>query len=288
MVVRMRTLLLAVGMLVVLTACEPESPAPTPTPIPTEAEPSPTPTDGLEVTGLEVTSCKGLEVPLDGEVNTYLDRAGGLLEFSYWKGGRNHDVTIRYRDDPACRRNPETRRLILHVGAGRGILGCLDLPTEPPAGMTRVELWFEDFTFEISGAQMWRALVVRRDIPATDPIAAAAVQAWIDGPTPAERKLGAHRTAPEGVELRGIDVEGSTAQVDMSEEIHYTQRGTCCEEVVLDTLIGTITQFEGIERMQLWTDGERARSFGGHGESLEPEGRENDLGPRYVRRIPVC
>ena len=158
----------------------------------------------------------------------------------------------------------------------------------PRSGRVRIELWFQDFTFGIRGVQAWRAVMVHRDVRATDSIAAAAVQAWIDGPTPAERKLGAHRTAPEGVELRGIDVEAATAQVDMTEEIHYTQRGTCCEVVVLDTLIGTVTQFDGIERVQLWTDGERAHSFGGHGELLEPEGRERDLGPRYVRRVPVC
>lgn len=162
-------------------------------------------------------------------------------------------------------------------------------PLGPPKpDHVRVELWFEDFRFEIRGIQSWRALVVHRDIPATDSIAAAAVQAWIDGPTRAERKLGAYPTAHEDLKLLGIDVQGTTAQVDVTEEFHETHRGTCCEQVVLDTLIGTVTQFAGIERMQLWNEGGRANSFGGHGEFLEPKGRENDLPPRWVRRIPVC
>lgn len=158
----------------------------------------------------------------------------------------------------------------------------------PKPDHVRVEVWFEDLHFEIRGIQSWRALMVHRDIPATDAIATAAVEAWIAGPTRAERKLGANRTAHEDLELLGLDVEGTTAQVDVTEEFDFTHRSECCEQIVLDTLIGTVTQFPGIEMVQLWKEGRRATSFGGHGEFLEPEGRPHDIPPRWVRRIPVC
>lgn len=65
--------------------------------------------------GRGIADCRGLEVP-DQELNTNLDREAGTIEFAYYDAEAGHDqvVTIRYRD-PACRQNPETRKLIKNV-----------------------------------------------------------------------------------------------------------------------------------------------------------------------------
>lgn len=260
-------------------ACEPESPAPEAVPTPTAAEASPTPTEPA------VTSCRGLEVPFDREVNTNLDKESGTLEFAYRKAGRNQQVTIRYRDDPWCRRNRDTRSLIFHVGGGQDILGCLSLPTEPPGGMTRVELWFGG-TFE-GRYQFSRSLVVHRDIPTVEGIASAAIEALIAGPNKAERRLGARAIGSPDTDLLGINVVGGTAHVDVDWDFHDTGLGTCCEGLVLSNLVGTVTQFEPIERMFLWTDGKRLKAWGGHAGILDPEG-EKRPGPKWYRIAPAC
>lgn len=60
--------------------------------------------------------CSGLKVPRDQEVNTYLDRANHLLEFSYLEAATATDRTYRIDyTDKTCRTNPDTSRLIRHV-----------------------------------------------------------------------------------------------------------------------------------------------------------------------------
>lgn len=67
-------------------------------------------------TNIVFDDCSGLEVPRDEEVNTYLDRANHLLEFSYLEATTATDRTFRIDYmDKACRTNPDTRRLIRHV-----------------------------------------------------------------------------------------------------------------------------------------------------------------------------
>lgn len=215
-------------------------------------------------TGPAVVSCRALEVPGNKEINTNLDREGGLLDFSYYvaKLQRDRHITFRYRDDPWCRRNPETRRLIFHVGAGKDILGCLDLPPEPPSGMTRIELWFTDLEDPEGYGSL---VVVLRDILATMSVARATLEAWIEGPTREEKGAGALPTAPDGTELRGIDIDADTATVDLSEDFERSGLGTTYEGAIVEALAGTLTQFEGVDRGLLKIEGEFKDYYMGHG-----------------------
>lgn len=225
----------------------------------TTTSPSPSPS-----VSTSTTSCRGLEIPTDGEVNTVLDRKGGLLEFSYYVARlqRDRSVTIRYRDDPWCRRNRGTLRLIQHVNAGRKLKGCIALPTEVASGETRVELWFFDLFDENT---LGRALVVERDIPATEGILAATLRAWIEGPTPEEKRAGARPSAPDGTELLGIATDEGTATVDLSEDFERTNLGSTSEGEILDHLAGMITQFDTIDRGLLKIEGEFKDYYMGHG-----------------------
>lgn len=217
----------------------------------------------------EIVSCRGLEVRFNRNFSTKLDRKGGLLELRYKaKRFQRDSVTIRYRDDPSCRRNAETRALIQSAGAGREIVGCLDLPERPPEGMVRVELWFGDAT---DSAAFAPSLVVRRDIAATDAIAAATLRAWIEGPTKQEERAGAYSSAPDGTELLGIDVDDGTAVVDLNAAFEYTGLGTTYEGAILEQLAGTITQFDSVERALLKIDGEFKDYYMGHGYIVDDE-----------------
>jgi len=274
---RFRSVLL---IAIAFAACDSEPPSVVPK---GSASITPTPTSSLP----KVVSCSGLRVPFNREVNTNLDREGGLLTYSYYvpRFERDRHVTIRYRDDVSCRRNPGTRRLIQHVGAGREIVGCLDVPEQPPAGMTRVELWFGDSTDQSARA---RSLIVYRDIPKTEAIAAATLRAWIDGPTNDEEEAGAYASAPEGTELLGVEVDTGTAIVDLNSKFERAGLGTTYEGAILERLAGTLTQFNTIDRGLLMIEGRFKEAYMGHGfivdenhPLLRPERR------RY-RVAPIC
>jgi spore germination protein GerM len=192
------------------------------------------------------------------------------LEFSYYvpKLQLDRHITIRYREDLSCRRNPDTRRLIEHVGAGREIVGCLDLPETPRDGMTRVELWFGDSTDQSAIAP---SLVVHRDIAATDAIAAGTVRAWIEGPTDEEKEAGAYPSAPQRSKLLGIDVHNGTAVLDLNEAFERTGLGTTYEGAILEQLAGTITQFDAVDRGLLKIEGEFQEGYMGHAFIVDEE-----------------
>lgn len=63
-----------------------------------------------------VTSCRGLDVPDNVEVNTSLNKQERLLEFSYYDtdSGRDRTFTIKY-SSRTCKKNMETRQLIEHA-----------------------------------------------------------------------------------------------------------------------------------------------------------------------------
>ena len=246
---------------VALISCDANEPVVIPDLLPTQRDVSPTPSSSPSASSSTV-SCRGLLLPTDKEVNTNLDRESGLLDISFHERGRNRNVTIAYRDDPWCRRNRDVLDLLIHVGGIGEILGCLDLPDETPEGMTRVELWFHD---RLDPQAVGSSLLVRRDIPSTDGIASATLEAWIEGPTGEERRAGAIATAPEGTDLLGVDIDDNTAIVDLSGDFEYTGLGTTYEGAVLDALAGTLTQFDGVDRGLLKIDGEFKDYYMGHG-----------------------
>lgn len=145
---------------------------------------------------------------------------------------------------------------------GSGAPGCLDVPEQAADGMTRVELWFGD---RMDPEGLGSSLVVQRDIETTPSIATATLRAWIDGPTAAEKAVGAQSAAPAGTELLGIEISDGTAVVDMSSDFEKSGAGTIYEGAILEQLAGTITQFESVERASLKIDGDFKPYYMSHG-----------------------
>lgn len=171
------------------------------------------------------------------------------------------------------------------VGAAREVGGCLDLPEKPPGGMTRVELWFTDGDDK---AGLGTSVVVHRDVPTTNAIARAALQAWIDGPTEEEEAVGALRTASKGTELLGIDIDGDTATVDLTRDFERTNLGTTGEGQILEALGGTLTQFDIVGRGLLKIDGELKDYFMGHGFLVSDEHPLIRPGRKRYRLAQTC
>lgn len=269
-----------------LAACDPGPPAAVPSTTSSGTSVSPVSESPKPVFSPEVVSCVGLDVQFNRNFSTKLDRERGLLEFSYKAPRyRHHGFIIRYRDDPSCPRNPDTRSLIQSAGAGREIAGCLDLPEMPPDGMMRVELWFGDATDRPAAAP---SLLVHRDIPATDAMAAAALSAWIQGPTEKEKVAGAYASVPDGTELLGVDVDEGTAVVDLNQAFEHTGVGTTYEGAILEQLAGTITQFETVDRGLLKIDGEFKQYYMGHGFIVDKEHPLTRPGKRSYRVARTC
>jgi hypothetical protein len=77
---------------------------------------------------VDITPCaKVPRIPADTEVDTVLQKAAGILEFSYLDAQRGRDVTfaIDYRSDPDCATRPDIRHLLQRVPG-------VELPEAPP------------------------------------------------------------------------------------------------------------------------------------------------------------
>lgn len=152
-------------------------------------------------------------------------------------------------------------------------------PTSEPGAVVAGSVYF------LRGEKL---LPARRDLggPA---VAASAVRALLAGPSAAEREAGMSTTVPDGTELRGVNLAGGTATVDLSGRF-ASGGGTLSMTGRLAQLVFTLTQFDSVERVDLRLDGESTRVFGGEGIILDhPQTRADyeDFAPQVLVESPV-
>ncbi|MGX7826247.1 Gmad2 immunoglobulin-like domain-containing protein [Actinokineospora sp. 24-640] len=120
-------------------------------------------------------------------------------------------------------------------------------------------------------------------------VAAGAVRALLAGPSAAERAAGMSSTVPEGSGLRGVNLAGGTATVDLTGRFS-SGGGSLSMTGRLAQLVFTLTQFDSVERVELRLDGKPVRVFGGEGIVLDrPQTRADyeDLAPQVLVESPV-
>jgi germination protein M len=105
---------------------------------------------------------------------------------------------------------------------------------------------------------------VYREVPQTQAVGTAAVNALLAGPTSAERDLGVTSTVPEGARLAGLDVKDGTATVDLSPEFE-SGGGSLSMFGRLAELVFTLTQFSSVDRVWVASQGEPVTVFGSEG-----------------------
>jgi spore germination protein GerM len=110
-----------------------------------------------------------------------------------------------------------------------------------------------------------RAAVLHRDLPVTEAIGRATLEAWLKGPTPRERNLGFVGLVPDGAELLDLSIEDGLAVVDLSSEFEHAPLGSTGEGMLLAQLAGTITQFPRVDRGLLKIEGRFKDHYLGHG-----------------------
>lgn len=76
---------------------------------------------------------------------------------------------------------------------------------------------------------------------------------------------------PRGAKLNGVTVDNGTAYVDFSETLQrYFVGGSTGEELLVTSLVDTLTEFPEIKRVQILIDGAETETLAGHMDLSEP------------------
>ena len=110
--------------------------------------------------------------------------------------------------------------------------------------------------------------VAYRSVPATPQVATAAMSELLAGPTAADTSAGFTTAIPSGTRLRGIDIAGGTATVDLTGAFE-SGGGSLSMSARLAQVTFTLTQFPTVQRVQFRLDGKPVTVFGGEGIVLD-------------------
>ncbi len=115
---------------------------------------------------------------------------------------------------------------------------------------------------------------VLRDVPKTDAVATAAMNALLDGPRPGVAGERTITTAiPDGTRLLGLTIKSGVATVDLSTEFD-SGGGTASMQYRLAQVVYTLTQFGTVKSVVFQIEGETVTVFGSEGITLDgPVGR---------------
>lgn len=107
---------------------------------------------------------------------------------------------------------------------------------------------------------------VKRTVEEKD-ILNAALENLIKGPTPKEKDRGFITAVPAGLKVRGISINGRTAEIDFSSAIEEGAAGDILIKRV-QQIVYTSTQFENINSIVIKINGQRRKSMGSDGFSI--------------------
>jgi len=97
-----------------------------------------------------------------------------------------------------------------------------------------------------------------REIPVKDgAVLKACMQALAEGP----ETEGLRNPIPEGTSVRGITIKNNTAIVDLSRE--FLNNSGLDEVTSRLSIVNTLTQFDGVDKVRLWIEGEELSGPGG-------------------------
>lgn len=153
-------------------------------------------------------------------------------------------------------------------------------PTASPAETTTIRAYFFLGSLTHDGG----LAPVLREIPKTQAVGAAAMNALLAGPSEAEltARPAMSTTVPEGTRFLGLTIEDGIATVDLSREFG-SGGGTASVLGRLAQVVYTLTQFPTVDAVRFELDGEPVTVFSGEGVILEhPVGRAD-----YTDQLPL-
>lgn len=128
------------------------------------------------------------------------------------------------------------------------------------------------------------AMGIERTIPYTQAVAAAAMEELLAGPTDAELTTWPALSSqiPEGTELLGLTIEDGIAKVDLSGEF-AAGGGTFSMTARLAQVVYTLCDFDSVDSVEFYMDGEAIDVFSGEGIILDGPQTPED----YYDLLPV-
>lgn len=125
---------------------------------------------------------------------------------------------------------------------------------------------------------------VLREIPRTQAVATAAMQALIAGPTPSElaARPAMYTTVPDGTRLLGLSISNGIATVNLSREFE-TGGGSASVLGRLGQVVYTLTQFRTVQRVTFQLDGQPVTVFSSEGIVLDHAVARSD----YTGQLPA-
>lgn len=117
---------------------------------------------------------------------------------------------------------------------------------------------------------------VLRELPASEGVARAAMEALLEGPTGDEAETGLTTAIPEGTELLDIAIEDRVAIVDLSGDFE-SGGGTLSMRSRLAQVVYTLTQFPTVDGVQFRLDGVDTDTFGGEGVTIDTPTDRSDF-----------
>jgi spore germination protein GerM len=107
----------------------------------------------------------------------------------------------------------------------------------------------------------------KRDVPQTGEPARVAIEELLAG----AKAEGSVTVIPAGTKLKGFAVRQGVAYVDLSEDILKTaNRGSASESLIVASIVNTLTEFAGIEQVQILIEGKEVETLYGHMDLSEP------------------
>lgn len=141
--------------------------------------------------------------------------------------------------------------------------------TAPPRSTTTEPTMVDVKVYYLRGE---RLAIAHRQM-AAPAVLRGALTAVLAGPTPDERAAGLSTEIPSGTTLRDVSLADGQAIVDLAGD-YESGGGTLSMTARLAQVIFTATQFDNVDRVLFWLDGEPVQFFGGEGITLdEPQAR---------------
>ncbi|MEX0815925.1 MAG: Gmad2 immunoglobulin-like domain-containing protein [Gaiellales bacterium] len=154
------------------------------------------------------------------------------------------------------------------------------------AELVTLQVWFtrgesvlgEDLT-QTFNPTLWS---VKRTMPSTQRVGAAALEALFDGPNDEEITGDVGTAVPEGTQLLGLDIADGVATVNLTSEFE-SGGGSLSMTMRLAQVVYTLTQFQTVKGVRFELDGRSVDVFSGEGIVLDhPVGRKD-----YEQLLPT-
>ena len=139
--------------------------------------------------------------------------------------------------------------------------GSTTTHTEPPA-VEEVDLSVYFLDAESKVRVGWVRSV------ASPAVARGVMEELLAGPTADDESLGLASAIPEGTTLRGVEIAGGIATVDLSEQF-TTGGGSLSMQARLAQVVFTLTQFPTVEEVELLVEGAPLEVLGGEGVTID-------------------